>query len=215
MSRRILIINPNSNAAMTEAMNRRLDLLRSPGGLDLVCCTLDEGPMAVETMEDCRRVVAPLCDFAGRETTADALVVACFSDPGLPELRRLTGKPVFGLCEAGIAAAIAHGGRYGILTNVEDDIADELAYLRSIGLDARLGGIEAAGISVSRLLDGRGDPGAMTDAVERLAKRGASSVVLGCAGFSVFAGMLQRASGLPVVDPVIAATAMAIVATAG
>lgn len=214
MSRRILVINPNSNATMTEIMDRRLDALRWQGGPDLVCTTLENGPPAIETMEHCRQVVAPLCDLVRREPSADAFVIGCFSDPGLAELRGITSRPVFGFCEAGVASATAMGGPYGIITNLEDDVADELDYLRTRQLDGRLAGIEAAGVPVSRLAT---DPDAFEKTVaatRRLAGQGARSVVLGCAGFSAFAPRLQEVTGVAIVDPTIAATAMAIAATA-
>lgn len=214
MPRRILIINPNSDVAMTRMLDVRLGALRFGHGPDLVCVTLEQGPPAIETMEHCRQVVAPLCDLIEREHSADAFVIGCFSDPGLSQARARTAKPVFGFCETGVAAALALGGRYGILTNLEDDIADELAYLRASCLDARLAGIEAAGIPVSQLAS---DPQAlekMIRAARRLAARGANAVVLGCAGFSAHASTLGEATGITVVDPVTAAAAAAIAATA-
>src|SRR5690348_5764608 len=143
---RIVVINPNSNTAMTGMIDRRLDILRRTDGPDLVCLTLEEGPPAIETDAHCRQVIAPLCEMVDGLGAADAIVIGCFSDPGLAAVRARVSCPVFGFCEAAVATAIALGGRYGILTNLEDDVADEMAYLRANQLEHRLAGIEAIGV---------------------------------------------------------------------
>jgi len=209
---RIAIINPNSNAAMTRMIDRRLDDLRRPGAPELVCMTLEEGPPAIETAAHARQVVAPLRDLVSSLSSHDAIVVGCFSDPGLPELRANTARPVLGFCEAAVATAIALGGHFGILTNLDDDIADERVYLAALGLEERLAGIAAIGVPVSALTEKADVPLRMAAAVERLRALGASSVIMGCAGFSDHAAKLQRATGMRIIDPTIAAVAMAITA---
>lgn len=209
---RIVVVNPNSNAAMTAMIDRRLDVLRRPGGPELACVTLEEGPPAIETREHARQVIAPLRDFVAGLEAADAIVIGCFSDPGLAELRAATFLPVLGFCEAAVATAVGLGGRYGILTNLDDDIADERAYLAACGLDDRLAGIAAIGVTVGALMERSDVPARMIAAVERLKVQGAESVILGCAGFSGYAVELHRATGMRIVDPTIAATGMAITA---
>ena len=210
---RIYIINPNSSTAMTLMIDRRLDDLRRPDGPELISLTLEQGPPAIETAEHARQVIAPLCDLAASLDAPDAIVIGCFSDPGLAELRASMACPVLGFCEAGVATAIGLGGRYGILTNLDDDIADERAYLAAGRLDDRLAGIEAIGVPVSGLPTCPDVLQRMTAAVERLRAQGAASVILGCAGFSGYATELGDATGMRIIDPTIAATGMAITAT--
>ena len=210
---RIAVINPNSDAAMTRMIDRRLDHLRRLDGPELICLTLEQGPPAIETAEHARQVVAPLCDLVAALDAPDAIVIGCFSDPGLAELRAGAACPVLGFCEAAVATAIGLGGRYGILTNLDDDIPDQRAYLAAGRLDDRLAGIRAIGVPVSGLSTCPDVIQRMTAAVERLRTQGAASVILGCAGFSGYATELGRATGMRIIDPSIAAAAMAISAT--
>ncbi len=46
---------------------------------------------------------------------ADVLIISCASEPGLTEVRALVGIPVIGAGSAAAAAALAFGGRVGVL----------------------------------------------------------------------------------------------------
>jgi Asp/Glu/hydantoin racemase len=211
---RIIVVNPNSNAIMTAMIDRRLDVLRRRRTA-IECLTLEAGPPAIENAAHSRQVIAPLCARVAALGPIDAVVIACFSDPGLAELRALMPCPVLGFCESGVRAAIGQGGYYGILTNLDDDIPDEIAYLHAHHLADKLASIEAIGIPVRKFPEHPDPLTPMAAAVEKLRKSGASSVVLGCAGFSAFADQLGQATGMKIVDPTIAAVEMAIVAAAG
>ena len=141
-----------------------------------------------------------------------AFVIACFGDPGLASARETTTKPVIGICEGGVTSALNHGERFGILTNVPADVGPGLRYLRALGLDARLAGIEAAGIAVVELADKKRANKCLTTAADRLKERGADVLVLGCAGMVPYGPGLARNTGLKVIDPVHAATGLAIAA---
>ena len=95
MSGRILVINPNSSETVTGDIDRALDGFRGAGGPAIDCITLAEGPPGIETERHVNEVVAPLCHAVRREQ-ASAVVIACFSDPGLYAAREVTGSPVFG-----------------------------------------------------------------------------------------------------------------------
>ncbi len=96
----IIVINPNSSQAVTAGMDRAIENLRRPDGPAILCVTLAEGPPGIETDAQVRAVVAPLLHLVRRmDGEASAFVDACFSDPGLQELRRATEKPVFGIRE--------------------------------------------------------------------------------------------------------------------
>ena len=215
MGKRVLVINPNSNTAMTAAMDRSLDRMRYAGGPEIVCATLAEGPFGIETLRQSNAVTVPLCDFIEREKdNYDAFVVGCFSDPGVPAARELTGKPVIGLCEAGVSAVLNLADSFGIVTNMASDASGEIRLLRTLGLESRLAGIEAIGVAVSALGDKPDIRDAMVAAARRLGDRGAQGIVLGCAGMTTFAPQIHQETGLWVIDPVIAAASMAFAALA-
>ena len=57
----IIVINPNSTEAVTRAMDDGLATLRLPGGPDIRCQTLHEGPPGIESQRDADSVILPLC----------------------------------------------------------------------------------------------------------------------------------------------------------
>ena len=98
---RIVVINPNSSDAVTNAMNIALDPLRLDGGPHIDCVTMSEGPPGIETQEHVDDAVGRICQLVKDEAVGvDAFVIACFSDPGLRSARELTDVPVFGIAES-------------------------------------------------------------------------------------------------------------------
>lgn len=211
MSERILIINPNSDREVTAAIDRRLESLRFAGGPELRCATLENAPPGIETMRHIDEVAGPLCELiAKEEKETSAFVIACFGDPALASARETTAKPVLGIGEGGIAAALNQGAQYGIVTNLVGDVNPGLRQIRALGLDARLAGIEAAGVAVVDLGDKARARSGLLTAATRLKERGADVLILGCAGMVPFAAELEAETGLKVIDPVFSTTAFAI-----
>lgn len=214
MGDRIVVINPNSDHAVTAAMDRNLESLRFAGGPEICCETLADAPPGIETARHIDQVVGPLCDLIAREDgRAGAFVIACFGDPGLASARETTSKPVIGICEGGVTVALNHGDHYGILTNMPGDIGPGLRQIRSLGLEARLSGIEACGIAVTELGDAHRAEPELGAAAQRLKDRGADVVILGCAGMVPYASGVERAIGIKTIDPVHAATGIAMTAS--
>lgn len=82
--------------------------------------------------------------------------------------------------------------------------------VRSLGLEQRLAGTEAINIPVADILTAPQTYYRMLDAARILRDAGADVLVLGCAGMTPYREKLQRDIGLPIIDPTVAATAVAI-----
>ena len=215
MEKHILVINPNSNASMTAAMDRSLDKMRYAGGPKITCVTLAEGPFGIETQRQADEVTVPLCALIDRNKDKyDAFVIGCFGDPGVAAAREITAKPVIGLCEAGVSAALNFCETYGIVTNLASDASGEIRLLRAQGLDARLAGIEAIAVPVTALADTPEIRASAVAAARRLGERGAQGVILGCAGMTAYSRQIREETGLWVIDPVVAAAGLALAAVA-
>src|SRR5204863_1334284 len=80
---RIRVVNPNSNEAVTRGIDAALAPLRFADGPEIVCSTLAEGPLGIETQADVDSVVMPLLRLIEADNASDAFVIACYSDPGL------------------------------------------------------------------------------------------------------------------------------------
>ena len=209
----VFVVNPNSTLAVTQGIDRALDELRGPKAADIHCLTLAEGPPGIETQAHIDGVVAPLCRLANDlEDEAGAFVVACFSDPGLAELRAASARPVFGIAESAYRKAAAGPGRFGILSIVEPSVARHRRYLERLGLLDALAGDRPVQMAVEALAD---DPAASLVRLKDVGRiiveqDGADALVLGCTSMAPFKDDLSAALGVPVIEPSQAAVSDAL-----
>ena len=209
--RNILVINPNSNAAVTQGIADALSPLMLVGGPDIACETLAEGPLGIETQADCDGVIMPLRRMVAANNTADAFVIACYSDPGLQACREATDRPVFGIAESGVLTALARGERFGVIAIKQRSIKRHVRYLRAMALTGRLAGERPLEMSVAETATGEGTLQRMI-AVGRALRDddGADVIVMGCAGMARHRRPLEDALDVPVIDPTQAAVTMAL-----
>jgi allantoin racemase len=217
MSRRprILVINPNSNDAVTDGLRTALAPLQYADGPEIVCVTLRDGPFGVETQADAERVTMPLRQFIDADKTSSAFIIACYSDPGLFVCREGTTRPVFGIAECGVLTALARGSSFGVLAIKQRSIPRHLRYLRQMGLMDRLAGERPLEMSVAETATGEGTLTRMIEVGRALRDQdGADVIIMGCAGMARHRAALQEALGVPVIDPTQAAVSMALGAVA-
>jgi allantoin racemase len=212
MPDRILVINPNSTASVTRAIDDAMAPLRISGGPEIACLTLEDGPPGVESQTDADGVIQPLCRVI-REQEGDtaAFVIACFSDPGLFSAREATAKAVLGIAECGILTALTLGHRFGVISILAGSVPRHLRYIAAMGLGQRLAGDLPIGLGVTELVDGRATLTRMIDVGRQLRDgHGADVLVMGCAGMARYRGDLEEAARIPVVEPTQAAVTMAL-----
>lgn len=208
---RILVINPNSNEAVTEGLRQAVKPLTYAEGPEIVCETLAEGPFGIETQEHVESVAIPLRRRIEASNEADAFVIACYSDPGLHVAREGTARPVFGIAESGVLTALARAERFGVIAIKSRSIPRHIRYLRQMGLMDRLAGERALEMSVAESASGEGTLARMIEVGRQLKELdGASAIVMGCAGMARHRKPLEEALGIPVIDPTQAAVTMAI-----
>ncbi len=212
MADRIVVINPNSSEAVTRAIDRAADPLRFADGPEILCRTLKEGPPGVESQIDADAVVMPLLRMIRDEDQgAAAFVIACFSDPGLHAAREATAKPVLGIAECGILAALTLGERFGVLSILARSLPRHLRYYRAMGVGGRLAADWPIGLRVAELDDERAALARLVETGCRLRDaHGADVLVMGCAGMARYREPLEAAVRLPVVEPTQAAIVTAI-----
>lgn len=209
---RILVINPNSNHEVTDGFSQVLDPLRLPDGPDIDCMTLAEGPFGIETQEHVDSVTLPLRRIVVERQDVDAFVIACYSDPGIAVCREATDKPVFGIQESGILAALSRGHRFGVIALGPQSIKRHLHYIRQLGLESRLAGERPLNLSVAAAEESGAYPNVLAVARDLVETDGADVLLLGCAGMTKHRVPLENAIGIPVIDPVQMATAQALTA---
>jgi Asp/Glu/hydantoin racemase len=209
MNRRIVIINPNSTASMTSDMVE-IGQSIAPKDVEIVGMTNEAGPPAIQGEADAAACLPGL--FALTELPeveqASGLIIGCFDDTGLEEIRARMFCPVVGLGEAGMLAARLAAPRFAVLTTTDGSVPVIRANIDRMSLASRCDAVAAAHVPVLDLPDRMQDvKSALRDLSE---ETGTGAIVLGCAGMGRLAGDLAEADLPPLVDPVRAAVALVL-----
>ena len=110
----ILLINPNTTASITDLVLRNAKRFASKG-TKLRAVTGAFGPRYIASRVGYaiagHAAVDALANDSGRK---DAVVLACFGDPGLAALKEIAKVPVVGMADASILQACAMGNRFSI-----------------------------------------------------------------------------------------------------
>lgn len=206
---RILIVNPNSSQACSAGIDAAVAPFRAPAGPALEVVTLADGPPGIYSWQDWHAAVAPLCRLAAG-SDADVFVIACASDPGIEAVRAIRAGPVLGVFRCAVTAALARTERFGVIALVDASIARRQLALRALGVEARLAGEVALNTTIETLLDPGAARAALIAAGHQLVGRGAGAVILGCTGMAGHRAAIERAIGVPVIEPCQAAAAQAL-----
>lgn len=205
----IRVINPNSNDAVTARLTAAVAPFAIPGRIEIVCETLERGPFGIESQRDVESVALPLVARM-KERPADAFVIACYSDPGMALARAEIKAPVFGIQESAMTTALSRGERFGVIAIADASIPRHMRAIRAAGLESRLAGERALGLSVAESGEA-GVFGRLEDVGRALRERdGADVIILGCAGMAPHRARLEAALGCPVIEPTQAAVAHAL-----
>jgi Asp/Glu/hydantoin racemase len=149
--------------------------------------------------------------LAAQGTAFDAVLIACFGDPGLMALRECSAAPVTGLAEAAFAQA-AKSGRFAVVTGGArwKPMLERLA--QNLGFEAQLAGIHTVAQSGAELArDPLAAHAILSAACMEAAQRyGAQSVILGGAGLAGMAQAIQPGLSVPVIDSVVAGVRYAL-----
>jgi allantoin racemase len=208
----VLVINPNSSVQVTQAIDRAVNGAGAAQPPRFECLTLHEGPPGVISQADADRaaVLVTGC-VAAREAEASAFVIACFSDPGIVAARERTRKPVIGIGEAGMLAALALGRQVGVIAVAQPSIPRHMRYWHALALAQRVAAERALDLTVEQSGSRELAFERMCEAGRALRERdGADVLLLGCAGMADLRAPLEQALGMPVVEPCEAAAALAL-----
>jgi len=201
----ILAINPNTTAAVTELVARNLRdaapsvQWRNATGAFGARYVVSEAAYAIASH-------AALEAWASHGEGCDAVLLACFGDPGLFALREQSAAPVVGLAEASMRAAARAAPRFSIVTGGPRwrPMLERLA--QALGLGAGLASVRTIEITGAQAA---ADP---HNAIRGLAQAcrqardedGAGAVILGGAGFAGLGARVADEAGLAVIDSVAA-----------
>lgn len=203
-------------------VRRRREFLRAraASGVEVEVWSLAEGPPSIESAYEAALVVPELTRAIPRAQREgfDAVIVGCFSDPGLEALRELVDIPVIGPGSSAVHLAAQLGTRYSVIAPRGGGEGRLAARLRALGLADMFASVRGIGMSVLDLARDREAVLERVTEVARTAARddGADVFVLGCMsmGFVGVTEDVQKRLGLPIVNPVVAALKTAEMAAA-
>lgn len=208
---RIVIVNVNTTAAVTESLRRQAAKFAS-AGTEIEAVTPFFGPRAVEAYFDSQiSAVAVMDRVAALTTPYDAIIEGGFGEAALPGLQEMVSVPVISITEAAALVACLLGHRFSVITTVPRaarQIADRLLLA---GLRDRCVSIRPTSLGI---LDINRDPDSAVASIIKAASLavsddGADVICLGCAGMADLQARVADAVSVPVVDGVSAAVKLA------
>jgi allantoin racemase len=207
---RIVVMNCNTSASMTATIGRQAQSTARPGTF-IDAWHPHWGPESAEGYYDSFITAAAVLDRLHElPADVDAVVMAGFGEHGREGARELLDIPVVDITEAAAQFAMLLAPRYGVVTTLDRACAQIHDSLTVAGLASRCTAIEAAELAV---LDLDAAPEAALDAMHSAGRRaldaGAEALALGCAGMAGMSEHLSAKLGVPVVDGVAAAVAIA------
>jgi len=206
---KILVINPVGHTKWDESDRRFFKSIASPD-TEVEVVSLASGPPSVETIND-YEIVKPLVVEKALESHRgyDGLIVNCFLDPGVDELKKSLHKPVVGPGESSLAFASVFGGKIGIVSIESEALNLINQRCRELGYSERISTIRGIKIHVVDLEKNwditRRE---LINESMKAVKEGSDVIILGCTGLAGLAGEVSEAIGRPVIDPAAAALKM-------
>ena len=120
-------------------------------------------------------------------------------------------RPVFGIQECGVLAAMAKGDRFGVIALQDRSVRRHLINLRQMGVMGRFAKERAANLSVEECASGKTTFEKLFTVAQQLKDEDqADTIILGCAGMASHRSSLESRVGIPVIEPVQAAVSMAM-----
>jgi allantoin racemase len=205
---KILLVNPNTTASMTEKVGKAA-LLVAASGTEIIAVNPEYGPVSIEGYYDEVFSIPGLLEEVrkGEDSGCQGTVIACFDDTGLDAARCLASGPVVGICEASmhIASLLANG--FSIVTTLKRSIPALEKLAVKYGMSQQCHRVRAAEVPVLELENPDSEATKLIrfEIQKALDEDRSEAIVLGCAGMADLATKLSKEFGVPVIDGVTAA----------
>jgi allantoin racemase len=209
---RLLLINPNTNAATTNMM-RAIAQAAAPGGTLIDAMSAPYGVPLITNDEALAQSAKAVQALAGTiaSTPPDGVIISAFGDPGLAALRLRLSCPVTGIAEAGMAEAGSGRRPFAVVTTTPDLVDSITALAHAYGHGATFRGVALTEGDVHAVMADH------ETLVEALAKAcayaietlGAQALVIGGGPLGQAAQSLSMRFPVPVIAPIPAAVRLA------
>lgn len=205
----IVLINPNSTEAMTQAMvDAALEV-----GVRVTGWTSHDGPPAIQGAEDGAACIPPLLALVREASAAGAraIIIGCFDDTGLEAARDIAGCPVIGIGQAAYHMAMLAGPRFSVVTTLPVSVPVLEQNIQRFGFAQNLGRVRASGVPVLDLETdlAKAAPQVIAEIDRAVAEDDVRVVVLGCAGMVGIPALYDK--GARLIDGVKSAAQLAAI----
>lgn len=212
---RILVLNPNTSATMSAEIEVAAQAAAA-ATTEIVVMAPRFGAVAIDSAAESYLSAVGVMDVVATLLEADAfdfdaVVLAGFGEHGRDALAEMVTVPVFDIAECAAHVAQLIGRRYSVVTTLARSIAPIEDRLLLAGLDARCASVRACGLSTADV-DADLDAAVkaiVAEAARAVAEDGAEVICLGCAGMAGVVDAISADVGVPAVDGVAAAVALA------
>jgi allantoin racemase len=210
--RKILAILPfKVDDSTLESHGRILQADAASRGTSITAVSLQRGPTPADFCQPgFEYAVTEIVDLAVRhQRECDGIMISCFEDPGLAEVRQVSRVPVTAPCETALQLARAAGGRFFI---VSPDRESEPLYRRfaaGMGLSGSFDSLVHTPFEIEGVSRNEALPEQVAKAIGDARRRGdADLAILGCTAFmECFDSIAARAGGR-IIEPARAAVRM-------
>lgn len=209
---RLLLINPNTNAATTGMMraiaqaaaprDTLIDAMSAPYGVPLITNeeALAQAAKAVQALAGAIASVPP-----------DGVIISAFGDPGLAGLRHRLSCPVTGIAEAGMAEADSGKRPFAVVTTTPDLVGSITALAQAYGHGATMRGVALTEGDVHAVM---ADHETLVEALAKachhaIETMGAEAIVIGGGPLGQAAQSLNLRFTVPIIAPIPAAVRLA------
>jgi allantoin racemase len=212
---KILVLNPNTSESVTEEIAAAARDASAPD-TEIVAVHPRFGTTAIDSATESYLSAVGVIDLVATMLTDgtfdyDAVILAGFGEHGKDALQEMLTVPVLDIAEC--AAHVAHliGRRFSVVTTLARSIPPIEDRLVLAGLAAHCASIRACGLGTAEVdADPDGAVAAIVDEAARaVAQDGAEVICLGCAGMAGVTDAISAKVGVPAVDGVAAAVALA------
>jgi len=200
---KIMVINPNTSQSMTDHLRQELERIKRPETELTVVCA-ERGPETIESAYDEAYAIPPTLELvkkANREGY-DAVILACFSDPGLEAAKEISEIPVIGIEESSLHMAAMLGSKFTVVTPRKQRIPSKREHVHMRGMSHFLASVRSLDLSVAETdADPERTKKRVLEVSRQAVEDGAEVIILGCAGMAGYAPEIESKLKIKVIDP--------------
>lgn len=208
---KLLFVNPNSTDSMTDKV-RDTAVKFLPSDVEVVAYSNTKGPASIQGATDGDLAIPGMLDVIrqGIDDGVDGIVIACFDDTGIEQVRALSAIPVLGIGQAAYHVSMLAGLKFSVVTTLSISVPILEENIQAFGVYPYCCKVRASEVPVLELEMPGSDAEERISAeiVKAISEDHCEAIVLGCAGMTDLAKRLSVVHNIRVIDGVAAAATL-------